>query len=159
MEINPKVITKVDLQAPREVEWPLPKNCREPKVLDKNDITFDPAVPMPQNNCEPKPDWHQIDKLTKEYSIDTILNLLKEEYDEDKAKKDLLELFIRFDTIPRHYSKKDYQLLLTFLCKSILNIYEQKFPELADVAYTGSVQDLIQDEYFILDCGTSTYNI
>ena len=77
----------------------------------------------------------------------------------DDVRKAINDLFIRFNTSPKVYTKHDYLLLLQLLSKALTYLYEHAVDNLAPIAYTGDVADLIQHEYFILDCGSSTENV
>ena len=134
-----KVITDISEDLERKEE----KECIKeiPTYIDKLQAVFDPL-----NVEECKSDLFESREIKP---IETIEDL----------KKFLSELLIRFDTSPSNYQKSDYMFLITLLYKSLIHLYEHVVENLAPVAYSGDIADLTQQEYFILDCGSSTKNV
>lgn len=150
--INPEKIVVEPLNLPpEEIEVEIPEKVVQVEELQSLDQMVENAEQTPTYrtvNIDPAsvvthdkfgPSWEPISDL-------------------EELKKALEELYVRFNTEPHRYIKFDYKKLLDALSKSLIHLYETD-ANLAPVAYSGDISDLTQQEYFILDCGTSTKNV
>lgn len=147
---------------PKKIESVEPVQQPKPKKYIKPDPVQIDTVPISVE--DPLPDLLELNKSVKEciqlldQNIVDVTQGWGEFTNIEDVKKALNDLFIRLNTSPHTYTKHDYLLLLQLLSKTLLHLY-QVDSELAPIAYTGDVEDLVQSEPFILNCGTSTENV